>query len=205
MNSDRKAHWEKVYSTSDSHEVSWTQDVPETSLELIKELNLVKSAKIIDVGGGDSKLVDHLLNEGFHNITVLDISSKALEKAQKRLGDRAEPVRWLLKDILDLDMDSHFDLWHDRATFHFLTNEEEIDKYINIVMKSVVGFLTIATFSDKGPDKCSGLDVMRYSEINLAQKLRNGFEKIRCKTEDHVTPFNSNQNFLFCSFKRKPG
>ena len=162
-----------------------------------------KTAKIIDIGGGDSKLVDYLLDEGFENITVLDISAKALAKVKKRLGDKAEKINWIVNDITEFDPDTTFDIWHDRATFHFLTTAAQISKYMDTARKAVSGYLTIATFSENGPKKCSGLDVKRYSEENLTTELKNGFEKIRCVTEDHTTPFDTIQNFLFCSFKRQ--
>jgi len=202
MVSDRKTHWDKVYNTKDPHEVSWTQEVPKTSLRFIHQFNLSKSAQIIDIGGGDSKLVDHLLAEGYFNITVLDISKKALEKAKVRLGKRAEQIQWIVSDIIDFKPIKKFDLWHDRATFHFLTKDEEVKEYIDIARKSVEGYLTLATFSDKGPKKCSGLDIRQYSEKLLQNELSNGFQKIHCITEEHTTPFSSIQDFLFCSFKR---
>jgi 2-polyprenyl-3-methyl-5-hydroxy-6-metoxy-1,4-benzoquinol methylase len=156
-------HWETVYNTKSANEVSWTQAIPATSLDFIHSFNLPKSAKIIDVGGGDSKLVDYLLEEGFENITVLDISSKALEKVQKRLGKNATKVNWVVSDIADFEPNTNFDIWHDRATFHFLTTEEQITKYLNIARNAVSGFLTIGTFSENGPKKCSGLEIKQYN------------------------------------------
>jgi SAM-dependent methyltransferase len=163
---------------------------------------LPKSAKIIDVGGGDSRFVDFLLDYGFENLTVLDISAKALERAKKRLGEKAKKVNWVVSDVTEYDPETVFDVWHDRATFHFLTTIEEISAYIGITKKAVAGFMTIGTFSDAGPKKCSGLPVKQYSECELQQRLDSGFKKIRCITEDHQTPFGTTQNFLFCSFKR---
>lgn len=201
MNTTKK-HWETVYETKNPDQVSWTQDVPKTSLDFIHSFGLTKTAKVIDIGGGDSKLVDFLLDEGFENVTVLDISAKALEKAKQRLGDKAEKVHWLVSDITEFQPDTTYDVWHDRATFHFLTTKEQVSKYMDTARKAVSGFLTIGTFSDNGPKKCSGLDIKQYTEETLTAELRNGFEKIRCVTEDHVTPFDTTQNFLFCSFKR---
>jgi SAM-dependent methyltransferase len=186
-----------------ANELSWTQNVPKTSLDFIHSFRLEKTAKIIDIGGGDSKLVDHLLEEGFENITVLDISEKALEKAKQRLGDKAQKINWIVSDITGYEPDIIFDLWHDRATFHFLTTKEQIQKYIQTARKAVRGYLTIGTFSTNGPGKCSGLDIRQYSEETLTTELQNGFEKIQCITEDHITPFQTTQNFLFCSFKRQ--
>ncbi len=203
MINDNLAHWDFVYKTNGPEEVSWTQDVPKTSLNFIHSFNLPKTAKIIDVGGGDSKLVDHLLAEGFENITVLDISKNALQKAQKRLGTKAKTVTWIVSDINSFDSDTKFDLWHDRATFHFLTSPEEIAQYLSIAAKSVTKYMTIGTFSDAGPEKCSGLPVKKYTEDLLTTVLKKDFSKIRCITEDHITPFKTHQNFLFCSFKKK--
>lgn len=202
---DNSAYWNKIYSTRQSNQVSWTQQIPKTSLEFIHSFGLPKNAKIIDVGGGDSKLVDFLLEEGFENITVLDISAKALERAKNRLGDKASKVSWVISDITEFKPNTTFDVWHDRATFHFLTTGEQVARYMDTARKSVNGYLTIGTFSDNGPKKCSGLDIKQYSEDTLTAELRNGFDKLHCVTEDHVTPFDTTQNFLFCSFKRHPG
>ena len=202
MEETTKDHWEKVYQTKSPDQVSWTQRVPKTSLDFIHSFGLAKTANIIDIGGGDSKLVDYLLDEGFENITVLDISGSALDKAKQRLGRKAEKVNWVISDITEFQPAQTFDLWHDRATFHFLTTEEQVGKYVAIARKAVSGYLTIGTFSDRGPDKCSGLFIKKYSEDNLVAEFQDGFEKIRCLTEDHITPFDTTQNFLFCSFKR---
>jgi SAM-dependent methyltransferase len=203
MTLDRKKHWETVYETKTPEQVSWTQGVPKTSLEFINSFGLDRTAKIIDIGGGDSKLVDYLLNEGFENITVLDISKKSLDKAQKRLGEKANKVNWIVSDITEFEPKTTFDVWHDRATFHFLTTPEQIKKYMKTARNSVTGFLTIGTFSQDGPKKCSGLDIKQYNEVELTTVLKNGFDKIKCVTENHITPFNTTQNFLFCSFKKK--
>lgn len=203
MKFDRKKHWETVYETKNPDQVSWTQETPKTSLEFILSFGLKKSAKIIDIGGGDSKLVDYLLDAGFQNVTVLDVSSKSLEKAKARLGAKANKVNWIVSDITEFEPHSTFDVWHDRATFHFLTTNQQIKKYIKIATKCVSGYLIIGTFSSNGPKKCSGLDIKQYDEEELTMELKNGFDKIQCVTEDHLTPFNTIQNFLFCSFKRQ--
>lgn len=205
MNNDTKQHWETIYETKNAEQVSWTQDVPQTSLDLIRSFGLMKSAKIIDIGGGDSKLVDFLLREGFENITVLDVSAKALDKAKQRLGKRADKVTWIVSDITCFKPEISYDVWHDRAMFHFLTTKEQIAAYLNTARKAVTGYLIIGTFSNNGPKKCSGLNVQQYSDEALTNELRNGFDKINCITEDHVTPFKTIQNFLFCSFKRQTG
>lgn len=200
---ERKEHWEKVYETKQPHEVSWTQEVPKTSLDFIRSFNLPKNARIIDVGGGDSLLVDFLLTEGYENVTVLDISEKALSKAQARLGDKSVKVKWVVSDVTAFKPLESYDIWHDRGTFHFLTQKEQIETYVDIAGKYVNGYMAIGTFSENGPVKCSGLEIKQYSEAELNIALEKDFEKIRCVTEDHITPFNTKQNFLFCSFKTK--
>ena len=203
MKLDRKKHWETVYETKNPDQVSWTQEIPKTSLEFIRSFKLNKDARIIDIGGGDSKLVDYLLEEEYKNITVLDISEKAIAKAKKRLGEKASKVNWIVSDIIEFEPDTSFDVWHDRATFHFLTTDDQIKKYIKIASKFVRGYLIIGTFSQNGPKKCSGLEIKQYNEEELTSELKKGFDKIRCVTEGHTTPFNTIQNFLFCSFKRQ--
>jgi 2-polyprenyl-3-methyl-5-hydroxy-6-metoxy-1,4-benzoquinol methylase len=199
-----KEHWDKIYSTKKADEVSWTQEIPKTSLSFIHGFNLPKNSAIIDVGGGESKFVDFLLDEGYSDITVLDISEQALKKAQARLCERASKVKWIVSDVTEFKPLKKFDVWHDRATFHFLTTKEQIEKYIELAAKSVNpnGFMAIGTFSENGPTKCSGLDIKQYSESELEKTLTYYFRKIRCITEDHITPFHTTQNFLFCSFRK---
>lgn len=199
---NKKQHWESVYTTKSPNEVSWTQEIPQTSLNFIHEFNLSKDASIIDIGGGDGKLVDYLLAEGYNNISVLDISETAINKAKVRLGAKASQVNWIVSDITEFKPQAKYDCWHDRATFHFLTEQNEVNKYLEIARNAVIGYLTIGTFSEKGPEKCSMLHVHKYSEESLQKELSNGFEKIRCIEEDHETPFNTKQNFVFCSFKK---
>ncbi|KEY19705.1 class I SAM-dependent methyltransferase [Kaistella antarctica] len=201
MNVDRKKHWETVYETKSPDEVSWTQEIPKTSLAIIDSFGLDQSAKIIDIGGGDSKLVDHLLGKGFTNITVLDISEKALERAKHRLGEKGKMVTWIVSDILDFQPIETYNVWHDRAAFHFLISEIEIEKYQSIVEKSE--FLVIGTFSENGPLKCSGLEITQYSEEKLVATFKHNFDKIDAVLEDHQTPFGTTQNFLFCSLRNK--
>lgn len=201
--SNRKSHWEKVYNTKQPHEVSWTQDVPQTTLDFIHSLNLPKSASIIDVGGGDSKLVDHLLHEGFTDLTVLDVSETAIERAKSRLGAIAGKVNWIVSDILNFQPKRHYELWHDRATFHFLNSQPEVDTYLTIARQAINKYLIMGTFSDQGPLKCSMLDVHRYSDTELAHTLERDFHKIKCINTDHITPFQTSQNFTFCSFGKR--
>jgi len=199
-----KSHWNRIYSTKHASEVSWTQAVPSTSLNFLHSFNLPKDSAIIDIGGGESSLVDFLLDEGFTNITVLDISEVALNKTKVRLGSRSEQVKWVVSDVTDYRPIQKFDLWHDRATFHFLTTIEQVEKYVALAVKSITenGFMAIGTFSENGPTKCSGLNVKQYSETQLEKTLTYHFKKLKCITEDHITPFNTVQNFLFCSFTR---
>jgi len=199
---NRKEHWEKVYQTKQPHEVSWTQELPKTSLDFLHSFSLPKTASIIDIGGGDSKLVDYLLEEGFENISVLDISEHAIERAKNRLGEKANKVNWIVSDVTEFHPTTTYDCWHDRATFHFLTEEAEMNTYLNTARQAINSYMVIGTFSDKGPTKCSMLNVHQYTEEELQMQLQNGFEKLKCVTEDHITPFNTTQNFLFCSFKR---
>jgi cyclopropane fatty-acyl-phospholipid synthase-like methyltransferase len=202
MKHTNKSHWDNVYKTKNPDQVSWTQVVPKTSLDFIHSFGVDKTAKIIDIGGGDSNLVDYLLNEGFENITVLDISKTALAKAKKRLGEKGKNIQWIVSDVTKFTPATTYDVWHDRATFHFLTTAKEIATYLDTARKAVTGYLTIGTFSEEGPDKCSGLAIKKYSEAKLSAELQKGFSKIRCTTEDHITPFDTKQHFLFCSFKK---
>ena len=162
-----------------------------------------KTAKIIDVGGGESKLVDFLLEEGYENISVLDISANALEKAKKRLGDKAKKVNWIVADITEFEPTEQYDVWHDRAVFHFLTEDNDIKKYQDLVSQAVKGKMVIGTFSTNGPLKCSGLEIKQNDEISLTSTFAADFEKIECFTIDHITPFDTIQNFIFCSFNKK--
>jgi len=202
MNDSSRKHWENVYETKNPDEVSWTQEKPEVSLDLIRSFGLGKEARIIDIGGGDSNLVDFLLEEGYKNITVLDISAKALEKAKTRLGEKADQVTWIHSDITMFEPSETYDIWHDRAAFHFLTNAEQVSKYTDTAAKWVTGFMVLGTFSKDGPKKCSGLDIRQYDEVALTERFRSGFTKIKCFTQDHTTPFGTVQNFIFCSFKK---
>lgn len=200
---DNKKHWETVYENKTPDQVSWTQERPDVSLKLIREASLPKTAKIIDVGGGDSKLVDFLLNDGYQNITVLDISEKALSKAKQRLGNQATQVNWIVCDITEFNPTSSYDLWHDRAAFHFLNQPEHIKKYVELTANFVNQDLIIGTFSKSGPEKCSGLNISQYDAQELCKVFGDQFQKEKCFTNDHTTPFNTIQNFQFCHFKKK--
>ena len=202
---DRKNHWEQIYQSKKPDEVSWYQPTPVTSLSFFEQYDVPKEAKIIDIGGGDSFLVDHLLNRGYKDITVLDISESSLERAKSRLGDRSGLVKWIVEDAATFEPTERYDFWHDRAAFHFLTKEDEIQNYINTVQQSInpSGILVLGTFSEQGPKKCSGIEIKQYSETSMTELLKVSFEKIKCITIEHKTPFDTIQQFIFCSF-RKP-
>lgn len=204
MQTDRKQHWEGIYSTKQPQQYSWFQEYPSMSMHFISTYNIPQTARIIDVGGGDSLLVDALLEAGYTNITVLDIADAAIQRAQLRLADRANSVTWIVADIMEYTPTESFDVWHDRAAFHFLTNHQEVEEYVTLAQKSIKtgGLMTVGTFSESGPDRCSGLPVHQYSERSLQTTLQRGFEKIRCIEEEHRTPFATLQKFLFCSFRR---
>lgn len=201
MTQNLKHHWEKIYQTKSSNEVSWTQQKPGISLEFIHKFHIDKSARIIDVGGGDSKLVDCLLEEGFTNLTVLDISEEAIQKAKQRLGALASKVNWIVCDVLEFEPLFKYDVWHDRAAFHFQTDPEKIEQYLSLVKKAVKGLVIVGTFSVDGPNKCSGLEVRQYDEATMKDRFEQAsFSNVECKREDHITPSGAVQNFVFCSF-----
>ena len=203
---DKKKHWENIYQTKDLKDVSWYQPTPTTSLDFLKQFNIPTTAKIIDIGGGDSFLVDHLLDLGYTDITILDISAASLDRAKQRLGDRATTVKWIVADAASFKPPEEYDFWHDRASFHFLTEEQEITNYIDIIQKSIKpeGILVIGTFSEQGPKKCSGIEIKQYSETTMTDRLKKFFKKVNCITVDHQTPFDTMQNFIFCSFMILP-
>lgn len=198
-------HWNNIYRTKSEDEFSWFQPYPKTSMEFISLFNLPSDANVIDIGGGDAHFVDALLDKGYKNIWVLDISANAIERAKKRLGARATKVNWVVSDVTEFIPPVKFDFWHDRAAFHFLTSEDKIYKYVSIAEEAIKknGYLILGTFSESGPKTCSGLMIKRYSEASMSARFEVAFNKIRCIQEDHVTPFHTLQSFLFCSFQRK--
>lgn len=202
---ETKKHWEKVFKTKSDQEKSWFQVFPERSVQFLQELTIHKNAAIIDVGGGDSRLADVLLEKGYTDITVLDISATALENAKKRLGDKASKVKWIETNVLEFTSLKKYDCWHDRAVFHFVTDKKEINAYKKRMADSVKkdGKIVIGTFSEKGPEKCSGLPVHRYSQKQLINTLAQYFKKIKCIEEVHQTPFQTKQFFTFCSFAKR--
>lgn len=202
---DRRQHWEKIYQNKQTEEASWYQPLPETSLYFFEKHGISPTSKIIDVGGGDSLLVDHLLDRGHQDITVLDISAHALDKAKKRLGNRAAHVKWVVADASDFQPGELYDCWHDRAAFHFLTHAHEIEKYVQAAASSIRpgGLLVLGTFSMSGPLKCSGLEIMQYSESEMVELFSVHFEKTDCIHVDHLTPSGVLQNFIFCGFRKR--
>ena len=204
MNYNLKSHWEKIYDEKDEDEVSWFQKETNESIKMIQSAG-IENPKIIDVGSGRSKLLKNLIKIGYNHLTYLDISESALEKSKEFLGEQSNKVRWISKDVLSFKTDEKFDIWHDRAVFHFLNEENLIRKYIEIVEKNISesGHLIIGTFSENGPLKCSGLEVRRYSEKVIEKLFNRSFKLIDSFYYDHVTPFNTTQNFLFSHFIKK--
>jgi SAM-dependent methyltransferase len=200
----RQAHWENVYASKAENEVSWFQETPAPSLALIAEIGAAPSAAIIDVGGGASRLVDQLIDRGFHDVTVLDLSAAALEAAKARLGERAGRAQWLVADVTTWEPSRTYDIWHDRAALHFLTEESDRAAYIARLRRAlkIGGHAIIATFALDGPEKCSGLPVRRYDAARLGQTLGPGFKLLQSHGNDHATPWGSHQQFQFSAFQR---
>jgi SAM-dependent methyltransferase len=206
----RQAHWEEVYTSRDETTVSWFQDNPAPSLDLIERVSQrkdvdIKDIDIIDIGGGASRLADHLLARGFRRVTVLDISQGALDLAALRLGRRASRVHWITADVTDWNPSARFDIWHDRAAFHFLVDPEGRAAYIARLKQAlrVGGHAIIATFASDGPEKCSGLPVSRYDAEGLARELGETFTLVESLRHDHSTPGNATQRFQFSVFQRR--
>jgi len=201
-----KSHWEDVYSTKAVTEVSWFRPHLETSMALIRKTGVARDGHIIDVGGGASTLVDDLLAEGYGHVTVLDVAEAALADSRKRLGEKASEVTWLAANVTDTSLSPNtYDVWHDRAVFHFLTEAADRDKYVRLARRSIKpgGYAVIATFGLEGPEKCSGLDVVRYSARALAEELGAGFALVESHVEQHQTPAGWTQQFLYCLFRRE--
>jgi 2-polyprenyl-3-methyl-5-hydroxy-6-metoxy-1,4-benzoquinol methylase len=200
-----KEHWEKVYSTKAATQVSWFQEHAAMSLQLIARQNVPLSAAIIDVGGGASTLVDDLLDGGYRHLTVLDLSGAAIATAQARLGERASLVQWREANVLEEALPPHsFDVWHDRAVFHFLTTEKERQAYVAQVLRAVKpgGIVIVATFAEDGPAQCSGLPVMRYDANDLHAQFGAPFELLGHEKESHRTPGGNEQKFVYCVCRR---
>jgi SAM-dependent methyltransferase len=199
-----KAHWDKVYSSKPAQAVSWFAPHLETSLKLIHEASTRKDTAIIDIGGGESTLVDDLFSEGYRNLSVLDISQKAIDVAKGRMGQNANRIQWYCADITQACLpEAYFDIWHDRAVFHFLTKQSYRDQYIERVKRSVKhgGYVIMATFGPEGPTQCSDLDIVRYDSKSLHNQFGDAFQLLESSTEIHQTPMGTTQQFLYCFYR----
>ncbi|WP_407120396.1 class I SAM-dependent methyltransferase [Bradyrhizobium sp. STM 3561] len=203
--SERSTHWDHVYATKGEAEVSWFQDSPAISLEMIRAAGPNHDAAIIDVGGGASRLVDALLQDGYRDVTVLDLSAKAFDAAKKRLGGAASMVDWIVADATTWQPAKTYDVWHDRAAFHFLTDLRDRAAYVERLRSAIApgGHVIIATFAPDGPEKCSGLPVQRHDSASLAAELGPEFELVETRRETHHTPWDSTQAFQFSRFRRR--
>jgi SAM-dependent methyltransferase len=201
----RQSHWENVYTTKGENEVSWYQQSPAPSFELIMQAGATHASAIIDIGGGASRLVDHLVDQGFEDITVLDLSAAALEAARRRLESRADRVRWIVADATAWEPVKAYDIWHDRAAFHFLTDENDRAAYVARLARGVKagGHAIIGTFALDGPEKCSGLPVARYDSASLTLALGSEFRLVDTRRHEHATPWGSRQMFQFTVFRRE--
>lgn len=204
---DRQTHWERIHREKAADAVSWYRPHLDVSLELIEQLAAERAASIIDVGAGQSTLAEDLLARGYRRLTVLDISQAAVDAGRRRLGERGGVVRWVAGDVTGIELEpAAFDVWHDRAVFHFLTSEADRAAYARQVSRALKpgGSAIVATFATDGPARCSGLDVVRYDAASLQQELGDAFQLVRAREEDHRTPGGSVQRFLYCCFRRAP-
>ncbi|MBU6456499.1 MAG: methyltransferase domain-containing protein [Bradyrhizobium sp.] len=201
----REVHWQNVYTTKAEAGVSWFQETPEPSLELMAEVEATPASAIIDIGGGASRLVDRLIDRGFEDLTVLDLSGAALEAAKARLGGRAASVQWIVADVTVWEPSKAYDIWHDRAAFHFLSGHDDRVAYVARLTRALKtgGYAIIATFAPDGPEQCSGLPVVRYDADGLAQVLGPAFELVHTRRHAHATPWGSVQSFQFSVFRRR--
>ena len=205
MTFSKKNHWENIYDSKALNEVSWYQPIPKTSLNFIESCSMQRNLPIIDVGGGDSFLSDYLLKRDYEDISVLDISSNAIERAKKRQGELSNKINWIVSDVLDFSPTKEYAVWHDRAVFHFLRDEKDIKEYINILLQSLAqkGNLVLGTFAEDGPKRCCALDVRRYSFQNFENLLSKYFTIIKTQNVIHKTPFNTEQSFNFIQAIKK--
>ena len=201
----RRDHWENVYATKRETEVSWFQETPSISLELIETVGTTAGSSIIDIGGGASRLVDALIDEGCQNVTVLDLSESALSAAKARLGEKAAMVSWIVADVTRWKPPARYDIWHDRAAFHFLTEADDRNRYRESLDKALApgGHAIIATFALGGPERCSGLPVVRYDAASLGRTLGKDFALVETRRHDHRTPTGGMQRFQFSVFRRQ--
>ena len=200
----RQAHWENVYTTKDENAVSWFQERPDISVDLVRVTGVDASASIIDIGGGASRLIDALIDEGFKTVTVIDLSEKALATSKARLGARGANVQWVVADITKWEPSQTYDVWHDRAALHFLTDPKDRAAYVERVLRTVRagGHVIIGTFALDGPECCSGLPVVRHDAQSLGGLLGSSFELVESKRHDHRTPAGATQKFQFSRFQR---
>jgi SAM-dependent methyltransferase len=205
QNDHRQAHWEAVYTKKAESEVSWFQENPACSLDLIAQVGATRASAIIDIGGGASRLVDNLIDRGFEDLTVLDLSDAALQAAKVRLGDRASQVHWIVADVTVWEPRKQYDIWHDRAAFHFLTEEHDRSAYVARLGRAlkVGGHAIIATFALDGPERCSGLQIVRYDPASLGETLGRAFELVDTRRQSHATPWGTEQSFQFSVFKHR--
>ena len=205
--SERQSHWERVYTSKNENEVSWFQAKPETSLDLIRQTGATGGSAIIDIGGGASRLVDELLRAGFRSLAVLDVSEAALAAARARLGADASRVDWIVTDVTQWTPDRRYDVWHDRAAFHFLTDPADRTAYLSRLRHALspAGHVVIGTFATDGPEKCSGLPVQRYDAEGLQKTFGEDFRLMGSHRERHTTPWGSTQSFQFARFQRVGG
>ncbi len=203
-NESRQAHWEGVYTRKGEHEVSWFQENPAPSLDLIAQVGATAASAVIDIGGGASRLVDNLLGRGFQDVTVLDLSEAALEAAKARLGTRAGQVHWIVADATVWEPLRAYDIWHDRAAFHFLTEDRDRVAYVERLERGLKlgGYAIIATFALDGPERCSGLPVVRYDAASLGRTLGRAFQLVDTRRHAHATPWGSDQSFQFSVLRR---
>ena len=204
MTNSTKNHWNSIYSTKKLNQVSWYQPIPQVSLDFIESLNFSKDAPILDVGGGDSFLCDNLIELGYSNITVLDISDVAIQRAKRRLGNNANKVSWVVSDILNFEPKEKYAIWHDRAVFHFLRENENINKYLNSLLEGLVenGRMILGAFAENGPTRCCALDVKRYSFEDFNNLFSDRFTIVKTQNSIHKTPFDTEQSFNFIEAKK---
>ena len=205
IENNRENYWDQIYDQRKSDELGWYQSRPEDSLLMIDSCKLLKSDPIIDIGGGANLLTDHLLDDDYSDLTVLDVSENALSRTKQRLKEKNSRVTWIRTDILDFRPTKKYELWHDRACFHFLDKDDEIRVYANLVRRALseTGSLIVAAFSTEGPKKCSGLNVKQYN-IKKLEKIFEGFNLVEFRHPTHFTPSGSEQNYVFCRFRVNP-
>ncbi len=202
---DNKQHWDNVYASKQSEDLTWYQQHERISLDIIKNVAPNITSNIIDIGGGSSTLIDDLLNTGYRNLSVLDLSSEALSTSKKRLAERNSVISWIEADITKVELPkNYYDVWHDRAVFHFLTQQQDREAYVDRVNNSVKpgGYVIVATFGSDGPLKCSGLPVVRYDSKELHNEFGNGYKLIDHIEEEHLTPKGAIQKFIYCYCKK---